>query len=134
MTDLIEGKLAEFVDRTWGDKLLDDGGCDCADTKARAQMNPVAESRNETTAANDAPDGDWILQKIKDAGVEYVDKRSSGGNLWVIGGSSLQGFVNEMAARGAKFTFAPKGGKVTKHRPAWYISHDATERALKGGK
>jgi superfamily II DNA or RNA helicase len=125
-----EGKLAEFVERTWGDKLQDDSGCEGTETKTFVQTNPVAESRNETTAANVAPDGDWILQKIKDAGLEYVDKRSSGGNLWVIGGASLQGFVSEMAVRGAKFTFVPKGGKVTKHRPAWYIAASMTERLL----
>ena len=75
--------------------------------------------------------GDWILAAVKEAGLEYSDKRSSGGNLWVIGDKSIQSTMHELEKRGAKFTYKANGGKATKHRPAWFIPASAAERALK---
>ena len=77
-----------------------------------------------------ATSGDWIIATIVESGLEYVDKRESGGNLWVIGDKSIQGVMRALEKRGAKFTFKANGGKATKKRPAWYIPASAAERAL----
>ena len=74
--------------------------------------------------------GDWLLEAIVDAGLEYVDKRKSGGALWVEGDTSLKTFMRELGRRGAKFTYKVEGGKATGKRPAWYISASEAERAL----
>lgn len=76
---------------------------------------------------------DWILGAINAEGLEFADKRGSGGNLWVVGGEALQGFMRAMEKLGAKFTYAPGGGKATKNRAAWYIPASAAERALDCG-
>ena len=74
--------------------------------------------------------GDWILEAIKSEGFEYVDKRGSGGNLWVIGDESIGDAMRDLGKRGAKFKFKAKGGKKTKGKPAWFISASDSERAL----
>ena len=103
-----EGKLAEFVEGAFGGKLEDAGDCDAATS----------------------PTGDWILDAIADAGFECVDKRESGGNLWVVGGMALKAFMHDLEKRGARFTYKAEGGKATGNRPAWYIPASAAERAL----
>ncbi len=107
-----EGKLAQYVQDTFGDKL---------------QGN---DDSTEQTSHNEA-DNDWILATIKDAGLEYSDKRSSGGSLWVIGGNSIRGFMRDMQKKGAKFTYEPKGGSVSNNRPAWFIPASAADRAIR---
>lgn len=63
--------------------------------------------------------------------LEYIDKLDSGGNLWVIGGKSVKGFMRTVEKQGAKFTYKEDGGKVSKGRSAWFIPTSAAERALK---
>jgi DNA topoisomerase-3 len=53
--------------------------------------------------------------------VEVIDKRASGGSLWVIGGPELGGLMERLAGQGFKFVFAKEGGRASKRRPAWWI-------------
>lgn len=117
-----EGKLAEFVQRAFGDKLTESPG----ETKCQDLDTP----KQNVTSTADAPNDDWILAAIESGGFETVDKRDSGGNLWVIGGEALKGFMRTMEKRGARFTYKQEGGRATKGRPAWYIPASAAERAL----
>ena len=156
-----QGKLAAFVERTFGSKLREDYGDaepaasptrvatkSKASIPAAADMTPAPKrnSGRDTSAGRpsatrekatsgagfSAGSGkDWILEAIREAGLEYVDKRQSDGNLWVIGDESLDGFMNKMRRKGARFTYKPEGGKATKKRPAWYISNTAAKRALR---
>ena len=64
-------------------------------------------------------------------GLEFADKRASGGNLWVIGDKSEQGFMRTLEKHGAKFVYKEAGGKATNHQPAWYIPASVAERALR---
>lgn len=161
-----QGKLAEFVEETFGAKLADDEemapipAVVAADDgivvpapprpaavapTAAAPASPIfvapatnnavaGDASGRTTAVQLAYDtDDWILGAINAEGFEFADKRGSGGNLWVVGGEALEGFMRAMEKLGAKFTYAPGGGKATKNRAAWYIPASAAERALDCG-
>jgi DNA topoisomerase-3 len=68
------------------------------------------------------PSGDDdLLQLLAAEPVEAIDRRTAGGALWVIGGPELSELMDRLAARNFRFVFAAKGGRVTKHRPAWWI-------------
>lgn len=118
-----EGKLAEFVEETFGAKLQDS-----ADNDSAGDTEP--QERQATTKDG----GDWILEAIKDKGLKFVDKRDSGGNLWVIGGQSLKGFMHSLEKGGARFTYKAEGGRATAGRHAWYIPASAAERAISSTK
>lgn len=123
-----EGKLADFVQHAFGDKLK----IEAADTDppCGAKETPSASVDVVDTAAEEF-DGDWILATIGAAGLDYVDKRSSGGALWVIGGKSIKGTMDKLGKKGARFTYKAEGGKASKGKSAWYIPASAAERALK---
>ena len=74
---------------------------------------------------------DWIIDAAECEGLEYIDKRDSGGNLWVVGDKSIKDFIHTLEKRGAKFTYKEDGCKASKGRPAWFIPASAAERALK---
>lgn len=121
-----EGKLAEYVQRVFGGKLEESG-----DVETVAEAHESGDDRCE--AVLDTPanrDGDWILAAIEAEGLEYADKRGSGGALWVIGDKSIQGFMRKLESQGARFTYSASGGKASKKRPAWFIPASAAERAL----
>ncbi len=109
------GKLSEYVDEVFGHKLK-------ADYDLPGQNNFSEKDGLESK--------DWILDALKQEGIQYIDKRESGGNLWVVGDNSIQPFMYSMEKRGAKFTFTQKGGKASSYQPAWYIPASAAERAL----
>ncbi|WP_322290542.1 DEAD/DEAH box helicase family protein [Paratractidigestivibacter sp.] len=126
-----EGKLQEFVEATFGGKLEDVPDEDVASVGDGATTSAAPPSQGASVAV--AAGGDWIIAAIESEGLECVDKRSVGGNLWVIGGESLKGFMRDLEKRGARFTYKSEGGKATGRRPAWYIPASAAERALKHG-
>ncbi len=76
-------------------------------------------------------DGDWIIEAVESEGIEFLDKHSSGGNLWVIGRKSIQGLTRLLEKHGAKFTYEETGGKATRHQPARHIPAPVAERALR---
>ena len=123
-----EGKLADFVQREFGDKLKiedndagDSTGTDGGSSQLEDRIDVLTEEYN----------GDWILATLDAVGLDYVDKRKSGGALWVIGGKSIQGTMDKLSKRGARFTYKAEGGKASKGKPAWWIPASAAERALK---
>jgi hypothetical protein len=52
--------------------------------------------------------------------VKFEDNRPKGGVLWLIGSNELAPVIAELKAKGISFTYLPKGGRVSGHRPAWY--------------
>ena len=137
-----DGTLSDFVEKTFGGKL---GGSETThgSPKKSAPPRPASTSSHMSTEPTAiAPidpsvkrsgrdDGDWIIEAVESEGIEFVDKRSSGGNLWVIGGKSIQGLMRLLEKHGAKFTYKENGGKATEHQPAWYIPASVAERALR---
>ena len=51
------------------------------------------------------PDVDDIIGLLEATGVEYVDKRATGGSLWIIGGYELAETVRKAKALGCIFRF-----------------------------
>lgn len=62
-----------------------------------------------------------MIQEVKDAGLERIDKRSNSGSLWVIGDQTLNGFMTKMQKKGASFKCRAGGGKATKGKDAWWV-------------
>ena len=52
--------------------------------------------------------------------IKFEDNRSKGGALWLIGSNELAPIIAELKAKGISFTYLPRGGRVSGHRPAWY--------------
>ena len=64
---------------------------------------------------------DPVLALIRKSGFSYVDKRPSGGCLWIIAGEKEgKKLVEKCEKLGVSFVFAAYGGKASKGRPAWY--------------
>ena len=63
---------------------------------------------------------DALIDLLEKHNVKCIDKRNEKGSLWIIGGKELQGFVDEAARIGVKFYFKPEGGRLSKHKPAWW--------------
>ena len=63
---------------------------------------------------------DAIINLLKESRVAYIDKRQENGNLWIIGGQELKGIVEIAKTMGVYFQFKPEGGKISKHKPAWW--------------
>jgi very-short-patch-repair endonuclease len=54
--------------------------------------------------------------------IEFKDNRPKGGSLWLIGGNELAPVISELKAKGISFSYLPRGGRVSGHRPAWYCT------------
>jgi very-short-patch-repair endonuclease len=54
--------------------------------------------------------------------IEFKDNRPKGGSLWLIGGNELAPVISELKANGILFSYLPRGGRVSGHRPAWYCT------------
>lgn len=91
------------------------------------KQEPVAEKGESSEAEaplklpGDMENDDWIIPAIESAGLDYVDMRHSGGNLWVIGGREIVRPIGELQKQGAHFKYRKGGGKATKGRDAWWI-------------
>ncbi|MDO8749941.1 MAG: DUF4011 domain-containing protein [Dehalococcoidia bacterium] len=57
---------------------------------------------------------------LRQRALQFIDNRSKGGALWVIGGRELDWLNVEFERLGAKFWYAPKGGQATQNKPGWF--------------
>jgi hypothetical protein len=64
---------------------------------------------------------DWIVDKLDEMGLKYLDKRGSQGCLWVYGANELSPRMKELELRGATFKLASGGGRATGGKPAWWL-------------
>jgi len=93
-------------------------------TSARSRTKTTSRSRKLGEASRKKaivgpPAGtasDRLTAKLRDLGLEIVDRRGRGGTLWVVGGPELK---VHLVREG--FKFAPGGGRATKNRPAWWL-------------
>ena len=70
-----------------------------------------------------------LMGYLQEKGVEVVDKRASGGALWVVGGEELTPLMEELKSRGITFSLAPQGGRASRHRPAWFTKWTESTKA-----
>lgn len=61
-----------------------------------------------------------VITLLKKNGIPYIDKRSNGGALWIIGGKELSPIVKQCQNIGVKFSFKENGGKVTRGKCGWW--------------
>lgn len=61
-----------------------------------------------------------LLVYLERHNLEYIDKRSKGGCIWVIGGRSIEQYLKPLEKDGIKFIFKPVGGRTTRRRAAWF--------------
>lgn len=76
----------------------------------------------ETIEVGNLKDISEIINYLKSKGVEVIDKREKGGALWVVGGLELGNDMKILSMNNVTFKFLKKGGKSTKHKPAWYLT------------
>lgn len=62
-----------------------------------------------------------VAKFLAQKGLQVIDKRSSGGALWVVGGPELTQLMATLRDEGFKFTFAEKGGRATHYASSWWM-------------
>ena len=72
------------------------------------------------------PEESAVLDLLEKNSAHYVDKTSSGGNLWIIGGHELDEVVAKCRTLGVFFHYKETGGKATDHKPAWWATGHIT--------
>lgn len=80
----------------------------------------LSEPEQQVLPGFEAPLDD-ILKLLKQHHVRYVDKRVSGGALWIIGGHELDSLVIEAKKAGFDFQYKPNGGRATENRAGWWV-------------
>lgn len=76
---------------------------------------------SEAVDNDEAANNDWLIPAIEAAGLEFIDKRDTGGNLWVIGDRKIVMTISELNKQGASFKYRESGGKATKGKSAWWM-------------
>lgn len=96
-------------------------------TKSTTNSENTPESPNsplvtsEPTAIKEIDNDDWLIPAIEEVGLKYIDKRTTGGNLWVIGDRKIVTIISELNKKGAHFRYRESGGMATKGRSAWWM-------------
>lgn len=67
-----------------------------------------------------ALENDDIIAFLEKYNVNYIDKRSKGGALWIIGGSELLPVVSKARSLGVNFMHKKEGGNATKGQEGWW--------------
>lgn len=106
--DSIADKVAVEVSESIDDEIASMG---VDESSVVLDSSMVEEARND----------DWIIQAIEDADLEYIDKRDSGGNLWIIGDRKIVKAISGLNKQEASFKYRESGGKATKGRSAWWM-------------
>lgn len=84
-----------------------------------AEADSLIEPEQQVMPGFEAPPDD-ILKLLKQHHVRYIDKRASGGAIWIIGGHELDSLVMDAKSLGFTFRYKPDGGKATKNEPGWW--------------
>lgn len=91
-----------------------------ASTKVTASV--VERVRDSEAKQVAAPDGDWVLEALQEAGLRYTDRRPQTGSLWVYGSKLISARLQPLIEHGAKFKLKMGGGNATKGKDAWWMS------------
>ena len=90
------------------------------DTELDNTQSPESEDVKDMFDAELTRQGPSLSGRLSSVGLTTVDKRPSGGVLWVIGGQELKPKLEAFVNNEIRFNFAPKGGQATKGLPAWW--------------
>lgn len=72
-----------------------------------------------------------VVELIERHNLQHVDKRDSGGALWVIGGRELSPTMLKFRDSGFPFTFRVGGGRSSDYRDAWWYKSSETVNSQK---
>ena len=73
------------------------------------------------TKEKPSADGKSLKEYLLDKGLEVVDKRTSGGALWIVGDkAALTPIVKEIGTVYGAYGSFSAGGRATKQRPGWF--------------
>lgn len=119
--------LAQKADSILPDEALDEAGAIRTAEQPKPKKTSSARTKTEVPEQmtlfekeiSEAANAD-IIEFLKAAGVQYVDKRSNGGSLWIIGGRELAETVAKAKELGYTFHFKQEGGKSTRKQPGWW--------------
>ncbi|MDY0287349.1 MAG: DUF6339 family protein [Sphaerochaeta sp.] len=75
---------------------------------------------SKTTPIADIAGKPDVIHLIKSFELKYVDKRNSGGALWVIGGRELTAVMIKLRNSGFRFLLKEGGGKSSDYKDAWW--------------
>ncbi|OIK07426.1 hypothetical protein [Bacillus sp. MUM 13] len=91
-------------------------------TQNTTQMKTPKRRLKATRLKSSKKDPNFSLETyLKSKKLEFIDKRSNKGCLWVVGGRELEPIFNELKTKNIYFRFAPNGGKATKRKKAWFL-------------
>lgn len=85
------------------------------DLKKPGQVRFVLEEESADSSGDDT-----LLKFLSSENIDYVDKRSKGGALWIVGGHEFDNVMLKCKEMGYRFNFSEKGGRITKGNPGWY--------------
>lgn len=77
---------------------------------------PSARKTKVVSTSNDS-----LVCFLEERGLEVIDKRPSGGALWIIGGWELNETLLPLKEKKIYFRFVNKGSKSIKNKPAWFL-------------
>lgn len=88
--------------------------------------NPAADIQQTTSievleTGNQEKSDMEIGEYLSSKGHNILDKRASGGALWIVGGWELKEELFGLKVLGAFFKFAKNGSQSTKRSPAWFL-------------
>jgi hypothetical protein len=133
--DAIRGRLEQLRDayeerlrkrgeewRREADALLDRlSKAEALVEQLRTRFEGLGEAKGKAGLAPAPAASVGLADELGAQGFEVIDKRGTGGNLWVIGpAEKLKPVVAGLQRRGVKFVFAAKGGRPTGGRAAWF--------------
>jgi hypothetical protein len=125
--------ISEFDDSHY--ELIDESHRKTTDSRIKTRSG-VQEYHKETIRENSfkepddeqsEQDGEGLFAILDSVGAEYIDRRPIG-TLWLIDGPGIPELVGKLDARGFKFLFMANGSRASRHRPAYYLNSDGSDR------
>ena len=114
-------QLTPKVKPALDEKAVEDGSPRQEKFKTTRKMQTKNRStKSEQLSLFDKETTKDILEFLQNKGIQYIDKRSNGGSLWIIGGQELLDVVAKAKEFGYVFHFKKEGGRVTKNQPGWW--------------
>ena len=115
-------KKSRKSDEARKDKSTRDSDNSTPQNAVKEAAKPAANGAGtQIDPSSDQDVDDWLIAALEDAGLNYIDKRGTGGNLWVIGGRELVKTIDAFQKRGAHFKYRKGGGKATGGTDAWWV-------------
>ncbi|MFC4559734.1 hypothetical protein ACFO3D_16225 [Virgibacillus kekensis] len=99
-----------------------DGGTDLKEDLKAQVVQPSIKGKETIDLKEKIKSGeeDELLAYLEEHNLEYVDRRSKGGSIWVIGDNRIEAYLKPLEDEGIRFRYKPVGGRASKYRPAWF--------------